>query len=86
MNWEEEKIMEKKYVSVSELVLAGYGSRATILSQIHTGEFIAKNPGGGKWLVDRKSYETWLQMRTNKPKRKWRYRKNDTKPKNLITS
>lgn len=62
--------MAKKYVSVSQLVAMGYGCKNTILEQVRTGEFIAKNPGGGKWIVDLESYEEWLERRTTRRKRR----------------
>lgn len=62
--------MAKKYVSVSQLVAMGYGCKNTILEQVRTGEFIAKNPGGGKWIVDLESYEAWLERRTTRRKRR----------------
>ena len=62
--------MAKKYVSVSPLVAMGYGCKNTILEQVRTGEFIAKNPGGGKWIVDLESYEEWLERRTTRRKRR----------------
>lgn len=62
--------MAKKYVSVSQLVAMGYGCKNTILEQVRTGEFIAKNPGGGKWIIDLESYEDWLERRTTRRKRR----------------
>lgn len=62
--------MAKKYVSVSQLVAMGYGCKNTILEQVRTGDFIAKNPGGGKWIVDLESYEEWLERRTTRRKRR----------------
>lgn len=62
--------MEHKYVSVSQLVAMGYGCKNTILEQVRTGEFIAKNPGGGKWIVDLESYEDWLERRTTRRRRR----------------
>lgn len=51
----------KKYVSISELVHMGYGSRSTIMRHLAMGGFTAINPGGGKWLIDLASYEEWLK-------------------------
>lgn len=51
----------KKYVSVTDLVRMGYGSRATIMRQIYRGDFTKINPGGGKWIIDLASYEEWLR-------------------------
>lgn len=62
--------MAKKYVSVSQLVAMGYGCKNTILEQVRTGDFIAKNPGGGKWIIDLESYEEWLERRTTRRKRR----------------
>ena len=62
--------MAKKYVTVSQLVAMGYGCKNTILEQVRTGEFIAKNPGGGKWIIDLESYEEWLERRTTRRKRR----------------
>lgn len=62
--------MAKKYVSVSQLVAMGYGCKNTILEQVRTGEFIAKNPGGGKWIINLESYEEWLERRTTRRKRR----------------
>lgn len=62
--------MAKKYVSVSQLVAMGYGCKNTILEQVRTGEFIAKNPGGGKWIIDLESYDEWLERRTTRRKRR----------------
>ena len=62
--------MAKKYVSISQLVAMGYGCKNTILEQVRTGEFIAKNPGGGKWIIDLESYEEWLERRTTRRKRR----------------
>lgn len=62
--------MAKKYVSVSQLVAMGYGCKNTILEQVRTGDFIAKNPGGGKWIIDLESYEAWLERRTTRRKRR----------------
>lgn len=62
--------MAKKYVSVSQLVAMGYGCKNTILEQVRTGDFIAKNPGGGKWIIDLESYEDWLERRTTRRKRR----------------
>lgn len=62
--------MSTKYVSISQLVAMGYGCKNTILEQVRTGEFIAKNPGGGKWIVNLESYEDWLERRTTRRKRR----------------
>lgn len=64
--------MDKRYYSIKELINLGYGSRDTILQHIHTGDFSAKNPGGGKWIVDLKEYEEWLTSRTRKPRHRYR--------------
>lgn len=66
--------MDKRYYSVSDLVALGYGSRDTILQHIHTGDFIASNPGGGKWIVDLADYDRWLSTRTRKPRHRYRRR------------
>lgn len=62
--------MAQKYVSIAQLVAMGYGCKNTILEQVRTGEFIAKNPGGGKWIIDLESYEDWLERRTTRRKRR----------------
>lgn len=64
----------KRYVSVADLVSLGYGCKTTILEHIHTGDFIAINPGGGKWRVDLTSYEEWLGQRTRKPRHRYKRR------------
>lgn len=69
--------MNKGYFSIKNLVDLGYGSRDTILQHIHTGEFTAVNPGGGKWLVNLEEYEEWLISRTRKPRRKFKRRKRN---------
>ena len=51
----------KKYVSVTDLVRMGFGSRPTIMRQIYRGDFIKINPGGGKWIIDLSSYMEWLK-------------------------
>lgn len=51
----------KKYVSVTELVAMGYGSRSTIMRHIAIGDFVKANPGGGKWIVDIDSYNKWIE-------------------------
>lgn len=50
-------------VSITDLVNQGYGCRSTILNQIHSGEFRAISPAGGKWLVDMDSYQRWLETK-----------------------
>lgn len=65
----------KGYVSISDLVALGYGSRDTILEHIHTGDFIARNPGGGKWIINLESYEEWLEQRTRRHRRRYKLRR-----------
>ena len=67
--------MAKKYVSVSQLVAMGYGCKNTILEQVRTGDFIAKNPGGGKWIIDLESYEEWLERNTVRKRKRRIYRR-----------
>ena len=66
--------MMQKYVSIAELIQMGYGCRSTLLEQVKTGDFIAKNPGGGKWIVDLESYEEWLERNTVRKRKRRIYR------------
>ena len=59
----------KEYVSVSQLVGAGYGARSTIMQHIAEGGFDCMNPGGGKWLINLDSYTEWLRDRSKERKR-----------------
>lgn len=73
----------KKYYSVTELVEMGYGSRSTIMNHIAIGTFTARNPGGGKWLIDLESYEEWLKTRQ---KMKWRNSYEGWRYRNTLAS
>ena len=63
------------WVSISEMVSLGYGSRGTIYQNIAKGSFKCGNPGGGKWLIDLESYELWLQRERQRPRRHYERRK-----------
>ena len=63
------------WVSISEMVSLGYGSRGTIYQHIAKGSFKCGNPGGGKWLIDLESYEEWLQRGRQRPRRHYERRK-----------
>ena len=63
-----------KWVSISEMVSLGYGSRGTLYQHINKGDFKAGNPGGGKWLIDLESYEEWLERERQRPRRRHKYR------------
>lgn len=63
------------WVSISEMVSLGYGSRGTIYQHIAEGDFRCGNPGGGKWIIDLESYEAWLERNTVRKRKRRIYRR-----------
>ncbi len=51
----------KRRMSISEMVALGGYSRDTLMSLCHSksGERFARNPTGGKWIIDTDAFDRW---------------------------